>query len=114
MKLPVSLVSQLRRTARHNFSRANMALLHSSASSTAAAGSGDYRIESDTFGELKVPSDKYYGAQTMRSMLNFDIGGENERMPVGVLEKGISVVIERLVLFESKRLLSNRHVYFMQ
>ncbi|KAL1435148.1 hypothetical protein MTO96_011079 [Rhipicephalus appendiculatus] len=82
MKLPVSLVSQLRHAARHNFSRGNMALLHSSASSAAAAGSGDYRIESDTFGELKVPSDKYYGAQTMRSMLNFNIGGETERMPL--------------------------------
>nr|XP_037274906.1 fumarate hydratase, mitochondrial-like [Rhipicephalus microplus] len=98
MKLPVSLVSQLRCTARHNFFRGNMALLHSSASSTAAAGSGDYRIESDTFGELKVPSDKYYGAQTMRSMLNFDIGGENERMPFpvikafGILKKAAAIV----------------------
>ncbi|XP_077505643.1 fumarate hydratase, mitochondrial-like [Amblyomma americanum] len=41
----------------------------------------DFRIELDTFGELKVPSDKYYGAQTMRFMLNFYIGREHERMP---------------------------------
>lgn len=41
-----------------------------------------YRVESDTFGELKVPADKYYGAQTMRSKLNFPIGGSSERMPV--------------------------------
>lgn len=42
----------------------------------------DYRIESDTFGELKVPSDKLYGAQTVRSTMNFAIGGPSERMPV--------------------------------
>lgn len=42
----------------------------------------DFRIEKDTFGELKVPSDKYYGAQTLRSVMNFPIGGEFERMPV--------------------------------
>ena len=42
----------------------------------------DYRVEADTFGELKVPSDKYYGAQTVRSTINFPIGGETERMPV--------------------------------
>ena len=35
-----------------------------------------YRIESDTMGEIKVPADKYYGAQTARSLQNFKIGGE--------------------------------------
>lgn len=29
-----------------------------------------------------MPSDKYYGAQTLRSVINFPIGGEFERMPV--------------------------------
>ncbi len=36
----------------------------------------DYRIESDSMGEIKVPADKYYGAQTARSLQNFKIGGE--------------------------------------
>lgn len=36
-------------------------------------------------GEMKVPSDKYYGAQTARSMMNFPIGDENEKMPVSCL-----------------------------
>jgi fumarate hydratase, class II len=36
----------------------------------------EYRIETDTMGEIKVPSDKYYGAQTARSLMNFKIGGE--------------------------------------
>jgi len=36
----------------------------------------DYRIETDSMGEMKVPVDKYYGAQTARSLMNFKIGGE--------------------------------------
>ncbi|CAK9817217.1 Fumarate hydratase, mitochondrial [Anthophora plagiata] len=47
--------------------------------------SEEYRIEKDTFGELKVPADKYYGAQTMRSVMNFPIGDSFERMPYGVI-----------------------------
>src|SRR5919108_508480 len=35
-----------------------------------------YRTESDSMGEVKVPEDKYYGAQTERSLENFKIGGE--------------------------------------
>lgn len=40
------------------------------------------RKERDTFGEIEVPADKYYGAQTARSKMNFPIGDETERMPV--------------------------------
>lgn len=47
--------------------------------------SKEFRIEKDTFGELKVPADKYYGAQTMRSVINFPIGGPFERMPYGIV-----------------------------
>jgi len=36
----------------------------------------DFRIESDSMGSIQVPSDKYYGAQTARSLMNFKIGGE--------------------------------------
>lgn len=36
----------------------------------------DYRIEKDTMGEVKVPADKYWGAQTERSRNNFKIGPE--------------------------------------
>jgi len=35
----------------------------------------EYRIEHDTMGEVKVPADKYWGAQTQRSKENFTIGG---------------------------------------
>jgi fumarate hydratase, class II len=43
----------------------------------------DYRIERDTIGEIKVPADKYWGAQTQRSKQNFKIGTEN--MPIEVI-----------------------------
>ncbi|MBS4193531.1 class II fumarate hydratase [Lederbergia citri] len=43
----------------------------------------DYRIEKDTIGEIKVPQDKYWGAQTQRSKENFKIGGE--KMPIEVI-----------------------------
>lgn len=41
----------------------------------------NYRIEHDTMGEVKVPSDKYWGAQTERSRQNFKIGVGIETMP---------------------------------
>lgn len=41
------------------------------------------RIETDSFGEIEVPSDRYWGAQTQRSLGNFKIGGE--RMPVPLI-----------------------------
>ncbi|TMW49172.1 hypothetical protein DOY81_005762 [Sarcophaga bullata] len=65
---------------------------------TSAMACADYRIETDTFGELKVPADKYYGAQTMRSQINFPIGGPTERMPkpvvqaMGILKKAAAEV----------------------
>lgn len=49
----------------------------------AEAPDGEVRIESDTMGELEVPADRYYGCQTARSLLNFDIG--HDTMPTGVI-----------------------------
>jgi fumarate hydratase, class II len=43
----------------------------------------DYRIEKDTMGEVQVPADKYWGAQTQRSIQNFTIGGQ--KMPLEVV-----------------------------
>jgi fumarate hydratase class II len=40
------------------------------------------RTETDSFGPLEVPSDKYWGAQTARSLINFRIGGETMPEPV--------------------------------
>lgn len=55
----------------------------------------EYRIEKDTMGEMKVPADRYWGAQTQRSFENFKIGVE--KMPkeivhaFGILKKGAAL-----------------------
>lgn len=44
-----------------------------------------FRIEKDTMGEVQVPADKYWGAQTQRSRDNFKIGGDAMRMPKEII-----------------------------
>lgn len=44
----------------------------------------DYRIEKDTMGEIKVPNNKYWAAQTQRSLENFPIG--DEKMPKEIIQ----------------------------
>ena len=55
-----------------------------------------YRIESDSFGDLKVPQEKYYGAQSARSLINFPIGEETMPKPLisalGVVKKSAAQV----------------------
>ena len=45
----------------------------------------EYRIEKDTMGEVKVPSDAYYGAQTQRSIENFKIAQDINKMPIEII-----------------------------
>jgi len=47
-----------------------------------ARQSKNVRVERDTFGPLEVPADKYWGAQTQRSIGNFPIGGETLPLPL--------------------------------
>src|SRR5580692_5893101 len=60
------------------------------------AGKAQTRIESDSMGKIEVPNDRYYGAQTARSLIHFDIG--RETMPpeliraFGVLKKAAALV----------------------
>jgi len=67
----------------------------------------DYRIEKDTLGEVKVQSDKLWGAQTERSGQNFNIG--TERMPqeivraFAILKKSAALVNEQLGLLEPEK-----------
>ncbi|NGP16373.1 class II fumarate hydratase [Devosia aurantiaca] len=62
------------------------------------------RVESDTMGTIEVPTDKYYGAQTARSLMNFDIGGE--KMPTeivrafGILKKAAALANHKLGLMD--------------
>ena len=64
------------------------------------------RVESDSMGTINVPSEKYYGAQTARSLANFDIGGE--KMPVeiirafGILKKAAALANHKLGLLDEK------------
>jgi fumarate hydratase class II len=56
------------------------------------------RNESDSMGTIEVPEDKYWGAQTQRSLHHFSIGGPTERMPIevvrafGILKKACALV----------------------
>jgi fumarate hydratase class II len=60
----------------------------------------EYRIETDSMGEIQVPVDRYYGAQTARSLMNFKIGGD--RFPreliraLGVLKKAAAMTNKEL------------------
>ena len=60
----------------------------------------NYRIEHDSMGEVQVPADKYWGAQTQRSFQNFKIG--TEKMPseiidaFAILKKGAAMANSRL------------------
>lgn len=59
-----------------------------------------HRIESDSMGEVQVPENKYYGAQTARSLMNFKIGGD--RFPreliraLGILKKAAAITNQEL------------------
>src|SRR6266498_2650788 len=63
-----------------------------------ADGEPGERTESDSMGTIAVPADRYWGAQTQRSLHHFSIGGPTERMPVeivrafGVLKKACALV----------------------
>lgn len=46
----------------------------------------DYRIEKDTMGEVKVPADVYWGAQTQRSIENFKIAQDINKMPKPIIK----------------------------
>jgi fumarate hydratase class II len=55
----------------------------------------DTRTETDSFGPLEVPSDKYWGAQTQRSIMNFPIGWEKQPVAIvralGVIKKACAM-----------------------
>ena len=53
---------------------------------TAARMASQTRTESDAFGEIQVPADKYWGAQTERSLENFKINQPQDRMPPPIVK----------------------------
>ena len=68
----------------------------------------NYRIEHDSMGEIQVPADRYWGAQTQRSFENFKIGTEKIPMEVirafAILKKAAAVANNRLGKLDEKRL----------
>ena len=63
------------------------------------------REESDAFGKIKVESDKYWGAQTQRSLKNFKIGGEKMPIPLiralGIVKLSAATVNKNCLLYTS-------------
>ena len=68
----------------------------------------EYRIEHDSMGEVQVPADRYWGAQTQRSFQNFPIGTEKIPMEVirafAILKKAAAIANNRLGKLDDKRL----------
>ena len=68
----------------------------------------EYRIEKDSMGEMQVPADRYWAAQTQRSFQNFKIGGE--KMPkeiihaFGILKKGAAIANNHLGKLDDQKL----------
>ncbi|KAI9485030.1 fumarate hydratase [Zychaea mexicana] len=93
-QLPLTMLRSL--TATHQLKNISARQVRSLSSTVAALQK--FRSERDTFGDLQVPADRYWGAQTQRSLQNFDIGGPRERMPepliqaFGVLKKAAATV----------------------
>lgn len=69
----------------------------------------DYRIEKDTMGEMRVPADKYWGAQTQRSIIYFPIGPAAS-MPIeiihafGYLKKAAAITNNKFGLLSEDKL----------
>lgn len=64
------------------------------------------RTETDSFGEIAVPSEKYWGAQTQRSLQNFKIGGERMPLPLlrafGIQKKAAALSNMKLGVLDAK------------
>jgi len=69
----------------------------------------NYRIEKDTIGGIRVPADKYWGAQTQRSLMNFPIGPPAS-MPLeiihayGYLKKAAAITNNKFGLLSDEKM----------
>jgi fumarate hydratase, class II len=66
------------------------------------------RSETDSFGAIEVPADRYWGAQTQRSLGNFRIGGERIPLPVihalAIIKRAAAEVNHKLGLLDARRM----------
>ncbi|RPI73356.1 MAG: class II fumarate hydratase, partial [Ignavibacteriales bacterium] len=67
----------------------------------------EFRIETDSMGQIKVPKNKYYGAQTARSLMNFKIGGDKFPRELirafGILKKAAALTNKELGLLPAEK-----------
>ncbi len=67
----------------------------------------EYRIEKDTMGEIQVPANVYYGAQSARSLIHFDIGIEKMPRPIirgmGILKKAAAAANADLGVLDKEK-----------
>ena len=65
------------------------------------------RVEEDSMGPIEVPADRYYGAQTARSLIHFAIGDDSMPRAVirgfGILKKAAALVNQRPRLQDCRR-----------
>ena len=66
----------------------------------------EYRIERDSMGEVRVPADRYWGAQTQRSHENFPIGVGIETMPMEIIRA--FAVLKKAAAIANRELLPER------
>ena len=85
-------------------SRGGMDVLMAKAAKTARPAT---RIETDSFGPIEVPADRYWGAQTERSRRNFRIGEERMPMPLihalALVKRAAAEVNHELGLLDARR-----------
>jgi len=80
-----------------------------------ASNTGNFRVEYDTFGPVNVPNDKYWAAQTQRSLQNFAIGTQEDKMPISVVramaivKKCAAKVFINLIIFKKFKI--NFHIF---
>jgi len=77
--------------------------------------STQFRVEKDTFGDINVPVDRYWAAQTQRSLQNFAIGTAEDKMPMSVVHamaiiKKSAAKVCIITLFRSNNIINYRSI----
>ena len=76
------------------------------AAAALSGDNGETRTETDSFGPLEVPANRYWGAQTQRSLGNFKIGGEKMPAPLvralGIQKKSAALTNMQLGVLDKK------------
>ena len=98
------MLFKLRRTFNYSLLATNSShrLMRINYTTSAPVTGKPLRTEKDTMGEIGVPSEKYWGAQTQRSLENFDIGSPEDRMPMAIV-RALAIVKKAAAAVHLKR-----------